>query len=183
MFVISPPEITCWTFPDDAVPGKAAFLGYFSDPSETWVLAYSLTLSVLVDEIIAAHKGGTPLHMYVDHSQSVSHTQAAAVGRLAQAGVEVTIGTSYAGRGFIAHEKGYATANGDCWEGSTNFSQTAWQQINTAMQFNSSVYRDNLKETFAKAVEYAWTHERAYQVMQEPPAATGPLAKVLIDPV
>lgn len=173
-YVITPPSVTCWQFPDDAVTGKAAFLQYFSDPAETWVLAYSLTLAPLVDEIIAAHQAGVPIHMYVDHSQSVSHTQAAVVGRLATAGVEVTIGTSWEGKGYIAHEKGYATADGDCWEGSTNFSQTAWDQINTAMQFNSPEYRDNLKATFQHAVEYAWTNERSYQVMQAPPASFAP---------
>lgn len=192
--------VTVWQFPDDAVEGKIAFLDVLHNPAETWILAYAFTMPELADEVIAAHKDGVKFHIYVDHSQTgnvlplpgmdyqfvwgadaearadpvaLALRQRTVIQNLVEAGVEVTIGTSYAGPGFIAHEKGFATADDDCWEGSTNFSESAWSQINSAMEFVSPEWAQHLRNTIKQAVEYAWAHEKSYQLMTAKPDTSG----------
>jgi hypothetical protein len=110
------------------------------------------------------------MHLYLDHSQEIGHFEKPLVERVAQAGVEVTVGTSPAGSQYIAHEKGWTTADGDCGEGSTNFSQSAWLQANTMLQFISSPWRDLTIQAFNTAVEFAWTQEPKLQVMSKQPS-------------
>src|SRR5208282_2266208 len=127
-------NITAWEFPEDAAAGEAAFLAHWERPVETYVRAYAFTMKALAEGIIEAAKTA-PQHVYVDRSQSESETQLALLHEIVQApGVDLTIGTSPAGKGFIAHTKAYVAVNGDFWEGSTNFSYSAWHQINTAFQ-------------------------------------------------
>ena len=170
MITIHPTAVTCWQFPDDAAAGKQAFLNVLANPQETWILAYAFTMGELAGEVVAAHKAGVPVHVFVDHSESITPIQKAILQPMVAAGCEVTIGTSYAGSRYIAHEKGMATVGGSCWEGSTNFSASAWSQINTAMQFDSPEYRDRFVGTFNRAVEYAWANEQSYQMMERKPA-------------
>jgi hypothetical protein len=125
----------------------------------------------LVNAIISAHTKGVPLHLYVDRSQEVTRKMRLAIERIVAAGVETTIGTSPAGQRFIAHEKGLTTTDGDCWEGSVNFSDSGWEQVNTAFQFNSPEWRDMTITAFNRAVKFAWTRERRFQLMKEPPAS------------
>lgn len=174
MIVIHPPEVTAWQLPEDGDAAKAAFLRYFADPTETWLRAYALTMSALAQDIIAAHKNGVLLHLYVDKSQTDSAEQLTVVKSLVEAGVETTIGTAPTGRSYIAHEKGYATSGGDCWEGSVNFSDEAWEQVNTALQFHSPQWRDMTIAAFNRDVQFAWSNERAYQLMGAPPASFTP---------
>lgn len=163
--------VTAWEFPEDAEAGKAALLAHWTEnPVETWLRAYALTMRELTEAIIAAEKTA-PTHVYVDHTQCEDEDQLTLVKELVAAGVEVTIGTSPAGSGYIAHTKAYVDADGDCWEGSTNFSESAWHQVNTAFQFNSPAWRDMMVAAFNRDVAYAWEHERSLQLMSVPPAS------------
>lgn len=128
-------------------------------------------MPLLFEEIVTAHEAGVPLHLFVDRSQELGHAERALIEEVIRVGVEVTIGTSVAGQRYIAHEKGYTTAEGECWEGSVNFSESGWLQTNTAFQFKSLEWRDMTIASFNAAVAYAWTSEREWQLMKSQPAA------------
>ena len=163
--------VVAWEFPEDAEAGKAAFLAHWDNPVETWVRAYAFTMSALAEAVIKAN-ASAPQHLYVDRSQCQENAeQAVLVRKVIAAGVEVTIGTSPAGAEFIAHSKSYFAANGDCWEGSWNFSESASHQVNTAFQFNSPEWRTMMVSAFNRDVQYAWTNQRAAQLMSQPPAS------------
>ena len=164
--------VTAWQFPDDQVAGEEAFLGLLHNPAETWIRAYAFTMKALTDECIAAHQAGVKLHIALDRSQEVGTYEKPEVERLVAAGVETTIATSYAGSKFIAHEKGLFTAAGECWEGSTNFSSSAWQQINTALQFDSSPYVEMQVASFNREIQYAWANEKQFQLMSSESAVS-----------
>jgi hypothetical protein len=173
-FIIST-AITCYLLPDDGVAAKKEFLAHLLDLGETWIIAYSFTLPDMVQEILQAHAKGIPLHLYLDHSQSTGRAEQPMLQQLVSAGVEVTIGTSPAGSKFICHTKGIvsdaAPKRGTlwCWEGSTNFSLTAWQQVNTAMVFASQKWRDEFVAQFEALRAYAWSQEKSLQIMSTPP--------------
>lgn len=177
-FVINT-TVTCYLLPDDGAQAKADFLKHLTNPGETWITAYAFTLVDMINDLLAAHKAGVPLHIYLDHSQEVGKVEKPLVQQLVTAGVEVTIGTSPAGSRFICHTKGMvsdAVKSGGalwCWEGSTNFSLSAWQQVNTALVFSSQQWRDEFVAQFEALVEYAWTNERSMQLMSAPPPDVG----------
>ncbi|HEV2422233.1 MAG TPA: phospholipase D-like domain-containing protein [Candidatus Acidoferrales bacterium] len=171
--------VTCYLLPQDGAQAKADFLKHLLDPGETWITAYAFTLTDMINDLIAAHKAGIPLHIYLDHSQEVGKVEKPLVQQLVGAGVEVTIGTSPAGSQYICHTKGMVSdpaAKGGslwCWEGSTNFSLSAWQQVNTALVFASQQWRDEFVAQFEALVEYAWTNEKSMQLMPAPPLDVG----------
>lgn len=169
MLEIHPPEVTAWQLPEDATTARVAFIDIFTNPSETWLRAYAFTMADLAEDIIAAHQKGVPMHLYLDRSQEVGTYEKPLVEKVVAAGVEVTIGTSPAGTKYIAHEKGGCTADGDCFEGSTNFSDSAWEQVNTLLQFNSPEWAQMTVDAFNRAVVYAWTSERSLQLMSTQP--------------
>ncbi|WP_167472652.1 phospholipase D-like domain-containing protein [Nocardia arthritidis] len=166
-------SVTCYLMPDDHDEAERRFLELVAAPGETWLIAYSFTLATAVDELIAAHGRGVRLHLYLDHSQSTGKAEHPVISRLVAAGIEVTIGTSTSGAGYICHSKGLAvdTAAGpQCWEGSVNFSSTGWLQVNTAMNFAAADWRDHFVAQFNTLRRYAWTQERDLQLMPQPPA-------------
>src|ERR1035441_9385443 len=170
MITIHPPAVVAWQLPEDSVAARAAFIDVFTNPSEKWLRAYAFTMADLAEDIIAAHEKGVPMHLYLDRSQEVGTYEKPLVEKVVQAGVEVTIGTSPAGSKFIAHEKGGCTAGGECFEGSTNFSDSAWEQVNTLLTFDSMEWAQMTVEAFNRAVAYAWASEKNLQLMSEQPA-------------
>lgn len=173
MFTIQPSSITCFQFPDDADVGKQMLLSKFADPSETWVRAYAFTFEPLLEDIEAAAKKGTIYHIFADHSEDVG-TEKPLMQQLADVlkdtKCDLTIGTSQAGKQYIMHQKGFVTANNDCWEGSLNFSATGWLQVNSAMQFNNKLWTTKFQESFAVDLAYARANEASYQVLPMPSA-------------
>lgn len=170
--------ITCYLLPDDGAVAQQAFLKNLLDPGETWIIAYAFTLPDMINDLVAAHKKGTPLHLYLDYSQYKDKTETPLVQQLVQAGVEVTVGTSPAGSQYICHTKGIVSdaAPGGalwCWEGSTNFSLSAWKQVNTALVFSSPAWRDQFVAQFEALRDFAWANERNLQIMSAPPADKG----------
>jgi hypothetical protein len=171
-------QITCYLLPDDGTVAQQAFLKNLLDPGETWIIAYAFTLPDMIKELVAAHQKGTPLHLYLDYSQYSDKTEKPLVQQLVQAGVEVTVGTSPAGSEYICHTKGIVSdaAPGGalwCWEGSTNFSLSAWKQVNTALVFSSLPWRDQFVAQFEALRNFAWANERNLQIMSSPPPDTG----------
>lgn len=177
-------------FPDDREEGERTLLAKLASPGETWISAFNLSYPPVVDALLAAHARGTPLHIFVDHSQSViaklprelsrvglhhfaeRRLQHTVVGTLAQAGIEVTVGTSDQGTAYIAHTKGVVVAEGDtywCWTGSLNFSASGWRQVNDVAVFRSAIFGQRFVARFCRLRAYAWQHERRWQVMAQPP--------------
>jgi hypothetical protein len=170
--------VTCYLLPEDGQVAQQQFLKNLLDPGETWIIAYAFTLPDMINELLAAHKKGIPLHLYLDYSQYKDKTETPLVQQLVQAGVEVTVGTSPAGSEYICHTKGIvsdAAPGGSlwCWEGSTNFSLSAWKQVNTALVFSSQEWRDQFVGQFEGLRNYAWANERNLQIMGAPPPDTG----------
>jgi phosphatidylserine/phosphatidylglycerophosphate/cardiolipin synthase-like enzyme len=167
--------VTCYLLPQDGNAAKADFLKHLLDPGETWIIAYAFTLPDMIHDLLEAHSKGIPLHIYLDHSQAVGKVEKPLVQQLVDAGIEVTIGTSPVGSKFICHTKGIVSdPAGDkgelwCWEGSTNFSLSAWQQVNTAMVFASQEWRNEFVAQFEALRDFAWANERDLQVMTQPP--------------
>jgi hypothetical protein len=172
--------VTCYLLPQDGDAAKAEFLKQLLDPGETWIIAYAFTLPDMIHELLDAHSKGLPLHIYLDHSQAVGKVEHPLLQQLVDAGIEVTIGTSPIGSKFICHTKGIVsdpTPDGRgtlwCWEGSTNFSLSAWQQVNTAIVFASQQWRDEFVAQFEALRDFAWANERDMQLMSQPPADLG----------
>jgi len=173
-------QITCYLLPQDGPTAYAEFLKNLTDPGETWIIAYAFTLPDMIHDLLTAHQKGVPLHLYLDYSQyeSGKTTEDPLVQQLVKAGVEVTIGTSPAGTEYICHTKGIVSdaAKGGalwCWEGSVNFSLSAWHQVNTAMTFSSQEWRDQFVAQFEALVNFAWAYEPKFQIMSSPPPDTG----------
>jgi len=164
--------ITAYLLPGDGAVARTDFLNHISDPGETYIIAYGFTLVPMIDDIIAAHGKGVQIHIYLDHSQEVGKMEQPQVQRLVDAGLEVTVGTSPEGSQYICHTKGTASDDNPvwCWEGSVNFSEGGWHQVNTAMVFSSQDWYDNFVAQFKAIRQFAWTQERSIQVMQAPPA-------------
>jgi hypothetical protein len=164
--------VECYLLPDDGAAAQALFLQHLKDPYEMWIIAYSFTLEPMIDEIIANNTADGPIHIYLDYSQSTGKAEAPQVQKLVDGGVEVTIGTSTAGSKYICHTKGIVCDDKPdpwCWEGSVNFSQGGWLQVNTALFFHSQPYRDAFVSQFNHLRYFAWTQERDKQVMKTPP--------------
>jgi hypothetical protein len=172
MVTIEGLTVIAWELPEDAVAAKQAAINHWAvNPEETWLLAYAFTMRELVQPILDASKAGFPTHMYVDEScMKDDAKQVTIVKELVAGGVEVTVGSSPAGPAYIAHTKAYVGRSGACWEGSTNWSESAWQQVNTAMQFNSPAWRDMIIAAFNVRVAYAWANEASDQLMAAQPA-------------
>ena len=171
MFTITA-TIDCYLLPADGDAAKAVFLKHLEDPHEMWIIAYSFTLVPMIDAIIANSKGGDPIHIYLDLSQSTGSAEKPQVQRLVDAGVEVTVGTSTSGTAYITHTKGMVCDDTPplCWEGSVNFSLSGWLQVNTAMVFHAPEWRDQFVAQFNTLRNYAWSNLRSKQLMKQPPA-------------
>jgi PLD-like domain len=165
-------QVECFLLPGDGRAAEQLFLKHLRDPNEMWIIAYSFTLIPMINEIIKNSKSGDPIHIYLDWSQSKGAAEAVQVKRLVDAGVEVTIGTSPEGTSYITHTKGFVCDDSppQCWEGSVNFSSSGWFQVNTAMVFRSQTWRNQFVAQFNSLRDFAWTSERSYQLMSEPPA-------------
>ncbi len=171
MFTITT-SVDCFLLPDDGDAARALFLHHLEDPYEMWIIAYSFTLVPMIDAIIKNSQSGPPIHIYLDRSQSKGTAEAPQIKRLVDAGVEVTIGTSPVGTSYITHTKGIVCDDPPqpwCWEGSVNFSQSGWMQVNTALFFHSQTWRDQFVKQFTALRDYAWTNLRADQLMSAPP--------------
>jgi phosphatidylserine/phosphatidylglycerophosphate/cardiolipin synthase-like enzyme len=165
-------ETTVFLLPKDGELAQAEFLKALLSPFETYIIAYGFTLDAMIGEILAAHEAGILIHLYLDHTQSAGTAEKPQVQRLVNAGVDVTIGTSPAGRGFICHSKALVvlddTQNPYCWSGSVNFSPTGFKQVNTVEVRRSLIWATNFIEQFDNLKKWAWENEPDYQLIPQP---------------
>lgn len=165
--------VTCDLLPDDGGAAEQRFLSLLGAGHETVMVVYAFTLKAMVAAIEAA--SSTKFHIYADHSQAPvggkDYANLKALAALPH--VEVTIGTSNAGKAYICHDKALTNANGDCFVGSCNFSETGWKQVNAIFEFNDLQYARNLAAQYNVLVQYAWADEAALQVRgaQPPPVS------------
>lgn len=168
-------EVLCYLLPDDRAAARKLLVARIKSPDETYLDAYDLTDPPLINGLLTAHQAGVPLHVYADRRQSATPKQRVAVERLADAGVEITIGTSDAGGRYIAHTKGLVVLDDFeptgpwCWSGSANFSEPSFSQVNDVFVFHSQPWADRFIDRFKRLRKYAWTSERRWQLMKEPP--------------
>src|SRR5947208_1019394 len=67
--------ITCFLLPGDGAQAEAEFLHHLADPSEMYIIAYGFTLQPMIDQFLANHAAGDPLHIYLDHSQASGNVE------------------------------------------------------------------------------------------------------------
>ena len=65
-------------------------------------------------------------------------------------------------KGFVVKQSGFDQY--DCWEGSTNFSQSGWLQGNSARTFSSAVWAQKFIQQFEAHKKWALATEPQYQV-------------------
>lgn len=163
--------ITSYLLPEDAPQARADFLRLIHAPGESWLLTHSFTLGELADEILVAQGRGVRFHLYLDDSRWSGFGDTGAA-RLAEQGVEVTVGTSTRKGQYVCHTKGMVTdlAEGPvCWVGPIDFSPIGWPQVNSTLRFGSAEWRDHFVDQFVTLRQFAWDEERHLQVMAEPP--------------
>ena len=172
MFTISITE-TDYFMPEDGTTAEQKFLALLANPGEVWMSAYSVTLQPMFGELLKADARGVKIHLLLDHSQEAGRAEAAQVKdlatRLKHGDVTITTaGINSRAPSAIWHWKGFVVkrAGGqyDCWEGSTNFSQTAWLQGNSARTFPSATWAEKFIQQFEAHRQWARAHEPQYQI-------------------
>jgi hypothetical protein len=135
-----------------------------------YITAYGFTLQPMIDQFLANRAAGDLLHIYLDHSQASGMAEKPQVQRLVDAGIGVTMGTSPAGSKFIRHTKGIVCLDRVPWcqEGSVNFSENGWHQVNTVMMVSSRDWPGNFVDQFKQLRQFAWDYERSFQLMPKP---------------
>ncbi|MFA5057081.1 MAG: phospholipase D-like domain-containing protein [Opitutaceae bacterium] len=163
---------TDFFLPEDGTAAQQRFLALLANPAEAWIGAYGFTLQPMFDELAKADARGVPIHVLLDHSQEVGRTEApkvqALVKSLKHGDVTITTaGINSKAPSQIWHWKGMVAkrAGGfDCWEGSTNFSQSAWLQGNSARVFSSTPWAQTFITQFEAHKTWARQNEPQYQV-------------------
>ena len=173
MFTITITE-TDYFMPEDGAAAQQKFLALLANPGEIWMSAYGFTLQPMFDELIKADGRGVKIHLLLDHSQETGRAEAPKVKNLVASlkHGDVTIttaGVNSKAPSQIWHWKGFAVKRAgsgqyDCWEGSTNFSQSAWLQGNSARTFSSADWAQKFIQQFELHHQWARANEPQYQV-------------------
>lgn len=175
--------------PEDGAEAETVFLNMLNDGySELWICAFGFTLQPMFDAIKAADAKGMKVHILLDHMQEAGHAEAPKVKDLVDSlkNGDVTITTAGINSGKpsqIWHWKGmvakYNDGNTDierfgalggttpayfCWEGSTNFSESAWFQGNSARIFASDEWATKFIAQQLAHIAWARENEPQYQL-------------------
>jgi hypothetical protein len=173
MITISITE-TDYFLPEDGDDAKEKFLELLHNFTEVWISAYGFTLQDMFDELKAAGSAGAKIHVLLDHSEEAGKAEKAKVqdlvSNLKHGDVTVTTaGVNSPQKDQIWHWKGMVVTAKDgketyCWEGSTNFTTSAWFQGNSARVFRSSQWAQKFTEQFEAHKAWALANEPQYQV-------------------
>jgi hypothetical protein len=164
---------TDYFLPEDGQQAEAIFLALLNNPGETWISAFGFTLQPMFDDIKKADAAGVKIHLLLDHSQSTGRAEAPKVKDLVQSlkNGDVTITTAGVNSGKpseIWHWKGMVVSQPqgapDCWEGSTNFSESAWSQGNSARVFSNQTWADVFVKQLEAHRAWAQANEPQYQL-------------------
>ena len=133
---------------DDPDPATELVNAVAGARSEVLIDIYGFTYGPLMDALIAAHQRGVAVRIVADHSQAEGTAEKPQLQRLANAGIDLVIGTS--SRGGIDHSKYIVTDGSQVIFGSFNFSQSALAQDNTVTITNDGamvqVFRANWQQ-------------------------------------
>ncbi len=173
MITISLTE-TDYFLPEDGSAAEKEFLDLLNKLSEVWISAFGFTLQPMFDALKKADVAGARIHVLLDHSQSVGQAEAPKVkdlvAHLKHGDVTITTAGIHSGApSQIWHWKGMVVLPTDgkekhAWEGSTNFSQSAWFQGNSARVFRSDAWAKVFVQQFEAHRGWAIAHEPQYQV-------------------
>jgi hypothetical protein len=115
---------------------RRAFLALLDQLSEVWICAYGFTLQPMFGELKQADTNGATLHILLDHSEAETRAEAGKVRDLVSnlkhgEVIITTTGANSQRPAYIWHWEGMAVKPADghvfqCWEGSTNFTESAW---------------------------------------------------------
>ena len=165
---------TDYFLPEDGKVAEQKFLDLLKSFSEVWICAFGFTLQPMFDELKKADAAGARLHILLDHSQAVGEAELPKlkdlVSNLTHSDVTITTaGVNSDKKDQIWHWKGMVVKPTDgkeyyCWEGSTNFSQSAWFQGNSARVFRSSVWAQAFIKQFEVHRAWALANEPQYQI-------------------
>lgn len=168
---------TDYFLPEDGNAAETQFLALLNNLSEIWICAFGFTLQPMFDELKKADAGGAKLHILLDHSQEQGKAEAPKVqdlvANLKHGDVTITTaGVNSAQKDQIWHWKGMVVKATDgkefqCWEGSTNFSQSAWFQGNSARTFRSDQWARMFIQQFQAHRDWALKNEPQYQVQKK----------------
>lgn len=147
--------------------GLKAFTA-FLDSAETKIrtMIYGATLGVFFDDLIRAKKRGLDVKCIFDHSQAEGHYEGPEIQRLLDAGwmdgQDFVIGTSPKSHQII-HIK--ATWIDGRWveDGSLNYSNSAFAQVNTICINDWPEYAKYLDGIFTTQWDWIMKHEPQYQ--------------------
>jgi hypothetical protein len=166
---------TDYFLPEDGKVAEQKFLELLRKFSEVWICAFGFTLQPMFDELKKADAAGAKLHILLDHSQERGKAEAPRVQDLAahlkHGDLTITTaGVNSEEKDQIWHWKGMVVKPTDgqeyhCWEGSTNFSQSAWFQGNSARVFRSDPWGQAFIKQFEAHRAWALANEPQYQVI------------------
>ena len=165
---------TDYFLPEDGKVAEQKFLEMLRSFSEVWICAFGFTLQPMFDELKKADAAGARLHILLDHSQSLGKAELPRLKDLVSSikNSDVTITTAGVNsdkKDQIWHWKGMVVKPTDgkeysCWEGSTNFTQSAWFQGNSARVFRSNVWAQTFIKQFELHRAWALANEPQYQI-------------------
>jgi hypothetical protein len=165
---------TDYFLPEDGKVAEQKFLELLKSLSEVWICAFGFTLQPMFDELKKADAAGAKLHILLDHSQAMGKAELPRlkdlVSNLKHSDVTITTaGVNSDKKDQIWHWKGMVVKPTDgkeyyCWEGSTNFTQSAWFQGNSARVFRSNLWAQTFIKQFEAHRAWALANEPQYQI-------------------
>lgn len=156
--------------PADASACRVRLMQLLATPVEKWIILYEASMADFWSELNAMAAPPHPIHLYADASLAKRPAEHGSLTLAKRHGVDVAIGTSNLGRYFVCHSKVIACnpedgqTQGLCWEGSLNFSDTAWAEPNTVLVFRSNAYRDLIKQQWEELAGWARSNEADMQL-------------------
>ena len=151
--------------PTDAEPAQRELLAMAASASPLVIIAYSFSWQPLIQALLLRPGCGKATNIAIDASQASTHVEQADARELIAAGIPVTLTDSPRRRKAICHAKIMALANGEIWEGSTNFSKSAWIEANVSTRFRSPVVADEVRKYYNVLCARAWARQRELQIM------------------
>ena len=173
---------TDYFMPEDGAVALAILTDLFQSEKycELWICAYGFTLQPMFDSIKAADARGVKCHILLDHTQSAGRAEAplvkALVDSLKVSDVTITTAGLNSGKpsqiwhwkGFVASYKFGEAQKAEsfyiCWEGSTNFSASAWDQGNSARVFVNDDWAGKFITQQQAHIAWARANEPQYQI-------------------
>ena len=160
---------TCFLLPEDGETAKQYLLQIFNeDIKEVYICAYGFNLDELLEEILKLDSKGIPVHMLVDFVQARGtytwDKLVAFKSKLNNSDLTLTTaGVNSPNKSAIWHFKTISVIRNNSdplnWEGSVNFSNSGFEQGNSARLFTSKIWSDAFIQQFK--IHKQWAIENA----------------------